>query len=227
LHVGGCPQPIAGEARAVLSTITIEVDYGGVTTVTYRNRPAILALACLGALLITGCASNPQASHPSPQTSGSTPLRGNPSPTATQSAGPPQRPTAAEGLTLAAAEVFVRHYVELLNYSYTTGDPEPLLAASDPGCVGCKGIGDYVRKVNGANGGLTGDYKDTLMNVKEIFRGASGRAGGSATIESGSYVERATPGASPLPQTGRTGTMEFTLSSASGSWIMYEMELKE
>jgi hypothetical protein len=195
--------------------------------VTYRNRPAIFALACLGAVLMTGCTPNPAASHPSPQPTESTSLPGNPSPTATQSAGPPQRPIAADGLTLAAAEAFVRHYVELLNYSYSTGDPGPLLAASDPGCVGCKGIGDYVRKVNGANGGLTGDYKDTLMNVKEIFRGEAGRAGGSATIKSGSYVERATPGASPLPQTGRTGTMQFTLSSAAGRWVMYEMELKE
>jgi hypothetical protein len=115
----------------------------------------------------------------------------------------------------------------LLNYSYLTGDPDPFLAASDVGCLGCKGIADYVRKINAKNGGLTGDFKDQLVVVKEIYRGQSGRLGGSATLKTGTYQERVTPGASPVPQPGSTGTMEFTLSAKAGNWVMYEMKINE
>jgi hypothetical protein len=84
-----------------------------------------------------------------------------------------------------------------------------------------------VRKINAKNGGLKGDYGNTLLDVKEIYRGESGRLGGSAAIKSGSYEEIVTPGASPVPQEGRTGTMEFALSPSAGSWVMYEMQLEE
>jgi hypothetical protein len=133
----------------------------------------------------------------------------------------------AAGSTLAAGEAFIGYYVDLLNYSYATGDAEKLLAESDKGCVGCKGIAGYVQKINAKNGGLQGDFKDQLVDVKEIYRGKSGRLGGSASLKSGSYQERATPGASPVPQPGGTGTMEFTLSASAGNWVMYEMQINE
>ncbi|WP_130383372.1 DUF6318 family protein [Kribbella sp. VKM Ac-2569] len=139
---------------------------------------------------------------------------------------PPGRPKAAAGATLAAGEAFIGYYVDLLNYSYGTGDSGPLLAASDKGCLGCKAIADYVLKINLKNGTLEGDYKDRLIDVKEIFRGSSGRLGGSATLKSGTFTERDSPSASPVPQGGDTGTMEFTLSPSGGNWVMYEMEIK-
>lgn len=208
------------------------VDYGGQTTVTHRNRPAaLLALACLATPLLTACSSpSPEAGHPdtAPPTPTSTTSQPT-SPASTTGPGttPPARPAAAAGSTLAAGEAFIGYYVDLLNYAYTTGDPEPFLAESDKGCEGCQGLADYVRKINGKNGGLKGDYKNTLLDVKEISRGDAGRLGGSAAIKSGTYEERATPGASPIPQTGRTGSMEFALSSSAGNWLMYEMQLKE
>ncbi|TDO27841.1 hypothetical protein EV643_15119 [Kribbella sp. VKM Ac-2527] len=84
-----------------------------------------------------------------------------------------------------------------------------------------------MRKINAKNGGLQGDYKDQLMDVKEIYRGSSGRLGGSASVKTGTYQERATPGSSPIPQAASTGTMEFTLAASAGNWVMYEMQIDE
>ena len=206
---------------------------------THRNRPSTALLACLAtATLLTGCAqSSPEAGRPNtappPQTATGTSM---PTASATRTTGgttsvppatPPVRPSAAVGASLAAGEAFIGHYVALLNYSYGTGDSGPLLAASDKGCIGCQAIADYVKKINAKNGTLEGDYGDRLINVKEIFRGSSGRLGGSAILKSGTYTERDSPSASPVPQGGDTGTMEFTLSPSGGNWVMYEMEIKE
>jgi hypothetical protein len=211
--------------------------------VTHRNRPMPTLLVCLAttALLASCGKSSPEAGHPntSPQISTGTtttptnetsatsgPSNTVSTPSATLPAAPPERPKAAIGSSLAAGEAFVGYYVDLLNYSYGTGDSGPLLTASDKGCVGCKGVADYVKKINVKNGNLEGDYLDRLIDVKEIFRGSSGRLGGSATLKSGTFTERDSPSASPVPQGGDTGTMEFTLSPSGGNWVMYEMEIK-
>ena len=139
----------------------------------------------------------------------------------------PVRPVKAVGLSLAAGAAFIGYYVELLNYGYATGDTVPLLGEGDKGCEGCRGIADYSRKINVKNGGLEGDYADHLVAVKEIYQGEGGRLGGSAAVKAGTYVERSSPGASPVPQASGTGTMQFTLSPSGGNWAMYEMEIKE
>lgn len=131
------------------------------------------------------------------------------------------------GSTLAAGEAFIAYYIQLLNYSYATGDSAPLMAASDKGCEGCKGVADYTQEVNAKNGRLEGDYADQLVDVKEIYRGETGRLGGSAALKAGAYVERSSPGASPVSHGASTGTMEFTLSPNGGNWVMFEMQITE
>ncbi|MGW7686498.1 DUF6318 family protein [Kribbella sp. NPDC054772] len=139
----------------------------------------------------------------------------------------PQRPAAATGLAIPAAKVFLAHYVDLMNYAYATGDAEPMLSASDKGCIGCNGIAGYVGRINVKNGAVEGDYKDRLVSVKDIFRGKSGRLGGKAIVKSGNFTERSSPGASPVPQGNSTGTMEFTLAPNGSNWVIYELEIKE
>jgi hypothetical protein len=117
--------------------------------------------------------------------------------------------------------------VDLLNYSYVTGDPEPFLAESDKGCIACRNLAGYARRTNLKNGGLQGDFRDQLIDVKEIFKDDAGRLGGLALLKTGAYQERTTPGASPVPQPAKTGTMDFTLSTRAGNWVMYEMQIKE
>ncbi|HZX04888.1 DUF6318 family protein, partial [Kribbella sp.] len=187
---------------------------------THSNRPTQALLACLATTtLLTACTnSSPEAGQPNtapPPTSASgQTATTSPSPTLSSTSAstpstnlptaPPIRPSAAAGATLAAGEAFIGHYVALLNYSYGTGDASPLMAASDKGCIGCKAVADYVKKINVRNGTLAGDYNDRLIDVKEIFRGSSGRLGGSAILKSGTYTERRTPGGTPVPQRGGT-----------------------
>lgn len=117
--------------------------------------------------------------------------------------------------------------MSLLNFTYTTGDVDPLLAASDKGCVGCKGTADYLLKTNARNGGLSGDYTDHLIAVKELFRGDSGRLGGSMTVRSGNYTERQTSSASPVQKPAHTETWQFTLAPVGGDWVMYEIQVDQ
>lgn len=204
---------------------------------TNRNRPPSQLLACLAATtLLTACTNtSPEAGHPNTSAppkstatqASSASATGTTAPASTTSpAVPPTRPATAAGATLAAGEAFLGYYVALLNYSYATGDPAPFLAESDKGCVGCSGLADYVRKINAKNGTLEGDYTDHLVDVKEIYRGESGRLGGSASIKTGAYSERPSPGALPVPQESSTGSMEFTLSPSGGNWVMFEMQIK-
>lgn len=190
-----------------------------------RKSRTVTRLACLSATaLLASCG---QAGHPDPSAPTGGPSDAVSTPSAAAPTAPPMRPQAATGGSLAAGEAFIGHYVDLLNYSRGMGDPGPLLAASDKGCIGCKAIADYAKKINLKNGTLEGDYNDRLVKVEEIFRGSSGRLGGSAILKSGTYTERDSANASPVPQGGGTGTMEFTLSPRGGNWVMYEMEIKE
>ncbi|MEV8378601.1 DUF6318 family protein [Kribbella sp. NPDC056861] len=202
---------------------------------TTRNRQATaLTLACLCAAALVGCTNDsPKAGQPNtaPPSSSSTPATSvptsNPSSTMTTPTAPPGRPSTADGLGLSAAEDFLKHYIDLLNFTYATGDTHPLLAASDKGCVGCQGTADYLLKTNARNGGLSGDYTDHLIDVKELFRGDSGRLGGSMTVRSGNYIERPTPSASPVPKQAHTETWQFTLAPAKGNWVMYEIQVDQ
>ncbi|MGC4940186.1 DUF6318 family protein [Kribbella sp. DT2] len=200
---------------------------------TFRNRLAATITIGLLTTAVAACSNgSPEAGRPDtsppPSTVDTTPTPTSPgSGTNAVPSAPPSRPAPASGSGLAAGEAFIAYYVDLLNYSYATGDPTPFMTASEKGCLGCQGIADYARKVNVKNGGIKGNYKDKLIAVKEIYRGASGRLGGSATIRSGTYEERLTPSASPVQQTSSDGTMEFTLSTSSGDWVMYELQITE
>ncbi|HZX09009.1 DUF6318 family protein, partial [Kribbella sp.] len=218
--------------------VTIRINYGGLTNVTHSNRPTQALLACLATTtLLTACtkgspeAGQPNTAPPSPTsstTSSSASPTTGPSATPSSSAAPttpPARPTAAKGLTLAAAEKFVRYYSDLLNYASTTGDTGPMLGVSEKGCENCKSYAAFVAKANGANGLLQGDYLEKITDVPELYRGKSGRIGGSAMVSIGAYISRESTSASPINLKAATYKREFSLSSQGGSWIMYEMKL--
>ncbi|MFG1814315.1 DUF6318 family protein [Kribbella sp. NPDC049174] len=208
---------------------------------TNRNRPLPLLLACLSALaLLPACtpgspeAGRPNTNPPSGSTATSNGPTGTTAPTATTTptatsapASPPTRPSNATGLTLAAAESFISYYISLQNYAYATGDSQYFLSESDKGCIGCKAISDFVKFSNGSNGGLSGDYLDHLVSVKEVVRGSSGKVGGSAEVRSGAYMERPSPSAKPVARPASTAVMEFTLATQGSNWIMYELEIIE
>ncbi|WP_405071022.1 DUF6318 family protein [Kribbella sp. NBC_01510] len=206
---------------------------------TNRNRPAAPLLTCLAtALLLTACTSKSREAG-RPDATASTSSSGAsstapPTSTATRTptavptpSAPPTRPANAAGLSLSAAEAFIGYCVALQNYAYATGDSQYFLAESDDGCIGCKAISDFVKFSNASNGGLSGDYLDKLISVKEIVRGSSGKVGGSAELRSGAYMERPSPSAKPVARPASSAVMEFTLSTQGSNWVMYELEIKE
>ncbi|GAB2676541.1 DUF6318 family protein [Kribbella swartbergensis] len=206
---------------------------------TNRNRPLqLLLLACLTTTLLPACTNSPEAGHPNttatsaptstsgPDATASSPSSGSASTSASPQQ-PPIRPSGANGLSLAAAEAFIRYYSDVLNYASETGDTAPLLAASDGGCEGCKLYADYVKKANGKNGGLTGDYREKLTEVSELYRGTNGHIGASALVTIGAYVSKQTPTSKPVASKAAKYKREIALSPKNGNWIMFEMKLVE
>lgn len=203
---------------------------------THRNRPTQALLACLATTtLLAACTQkSPEAGHPntappsasssgSPQSSGSASAA-----TSSMPGTPPSRPAAAAGLTLAAGEAFVRHYVDLMNYASQTGDGAPLLAESEAGCEGCKQYADFAAKINAANGGLSGDYFERVTEVTGLARGSnSGRLFGSAAVTIGAYTTKDSPTAAPATSTPSSYSEKIALSPRNGNWIMYEIKLQE
>ncbi len=185
---------------------------------------ACVSVACLAAVL-AGCSNagpaagsmDPPAPSSATQVASTTPTESTPA--------VPRRPGSANGLGLAAAEEFVRYYSSLLNYASDTGDTVPMLSESDSGCENCKAYADFVRKSNGANGLMNGDYAERVGEVAELVRGESGRVGGSATIKVGLYVSRRTPTDAVFTSKPATYTREFALSAQAGRWVMYEMKM--
>ncbi|WP_238159957.1 DUF6318 family protein [Kribbella pratensis] len=158
------------------------------------------------------------------QTGSPTESTATPPPSTTPS-GPPTRPANANGLTLAAAEQFVRYYNTLLNYAAETGDTGPLLGASEAGCENCKSYASFVAQANVANGLIKGDYREQITDVPELYRGDSGRVGGSALVTVGAYVSQKSKSAAPRNIPAAKYKREFALSPKAGSWVMYEMKL--
>lgn len=199
---------------------------------TFRNRPTRALLACLGAtILLTACGQgSPEAGHPNTappaaSTAVSTPATTAPPNPSAIASGAPRRPPAAVGLSLSAAEGFVRYYVSLLNYASTTGDVTPMMSATATICNQCKLYADYVAKVNAANGGLVGDYFERVNDVPDLFRGDGGRVGGYAAVTIGAYTSKDSPSAKPVTSTVRKYKREFTLVDQQGSWVMAAMRL--
>jgi hypothetical protein len=114
-------------------------------------RARALAGAILCALVASGCQSNPEP-PPLERTAES----GTPSPTASPAEAAPTHPAQAKGTNEAAAKAFVRHWIDVLNYSGPAGDPEPLRRLSDPNCAACVAIADLIGEVHEAGGDIDG-----------------------------------------------------------------------
>jgi hypothetical protein len=100
-----------------------------------------------------------------------------------------------------------------------------MLAASDTGCENCKSYATFVAQANVANGLLKGDYQEKLTDVPELYRGDTGRVGGSALVTVGAYTSQKSKTATPSNIAAAKYKREFALSPQAGSWVMYEMKL--
>ncbi|MDQ3326442.1 MAG: DUF6318 family protein [Actinomycetota bacterium] len=137
------------------------------------------AVALVVALLVSGCSSESgdsdeqaadqpsasQATKSQPDTSRKTEGK-DPKPSA------PTLPGEAKGDSVKAAEAFVEHYIELLNYSLMTGETRELNDTSLGNCSGCRDYVRFIRKIYDSGGFYkTQEWMD--VDVRPGSRGES------------------------------------------------------
>lgn len=93
---------------------------------------AVIAVVAL-TLALAGCSDDPE-----PKVADPTPTPTAPVTTEASGPTPPEMPEAAKGTDAAAAEAFVRHFFNVVNYAQSTGDVNGLKALSEL-CEGCDG----------------------------------------------------------------------------------------
>ena len=102
-----------------------------------------IALAIAAVLLLASCSDDPGPIEP-----GQT----KPGPSVT----PPAMPSAAQSKAPEGQVAFVRHVVEVLNYSVSSGSTEELERLLAPGCEGCRRYVARVRSDNAGQGHVDG-----------------------------------------------------------------------
>jgi len=111
------------------------------------RTPLLIATAALTAVLLAGCGGNDPAPSPSPP----------PSPTASSTGRvAPPLPPAATAHTKAGAIAFVRHYIDLINYTQATGDTGPIRTLESRQCSSCRSANNYIQRLYERGGRITG-----------------------------------------------------------------------
>ncbi len=149
---------------------------------TYARRIAFAALAL--PVLLTGC-THAEPVPKMPEAAGSTPTPSAPSaPSASETSEPtgpiapiaPTLPPEAQGKGVKAAEAFVRHYYETVNYAQATGDTHYLRSLGSPGCSACTGGVDTIDRVVNQGGTIEGGaytVTDATVSSRRDFPGAA------------------------------------------------------
>ena len=182
-----------------------------------RALGAAAVAACL--VGVGGCSSGEADSAPSPTSSSSTPSEtpsASPSPTAVAPTMPPE---AAER-TAAGAEAFVRHWFEVLEYAYATGDASELRQYSAENCASCN---RFLERIEGeyARGG---SFEGVAVDVVSAAAPPPDDLGAlvSAQIMESRAIARDGSGAvvSDTPARGPTGIV-FAVEWRDGRWLAF------
>ncbi|WP_430297189.1 DUF6318 family protein [Sinomonas sp. B1-1] len=191
-------------------------------------RYALPALLLSGSLLVSGCGGGATAG-PSP-TGGpsSEAATADPRPTPASSTAParnvpvPALPEAAKQNTREGFEAFVRHYIDLLDYAYQTGDTKPALAVADPGCNMCNTITKDASTISVQSWLVGGRLQaseisvDASPDIDSIWLAY-------LSLTQAPYVDYAPTGplatTSPSPLKGLVARGEFT----EGAWRMFDL----
>jgi len=191
----------------------------------WRQRGLGAALACV--LVAAGCTSSGPAdgvasSAPSDSATPEQPSESDPSHAADSHPKPrpsaPTLPAAAEGDSVRAAEAFVRHYIELLNYAMTTGDTKAFRAASRD-CEGCDRYAELFEEIAHAGGlaktkGWSIDEIAVTMQTPAVF----------ALFNVGSARVKSIPskGSTPKIIPPDNYSLRLVLGNTHGEWFARE-----
>ena len=132
-------------------------------------------------------------------------------------------PPEARGTTPAAAEAFVRHWVEVLNYSGPAGESAALRRISTKACVDCDAIADFIDTVSRGGGRISGRGW-TFVSSKSVRRVSSHAATVQADIRVNPQTVIVKRGARPQRFRGGERLKTFHLSSATGMWKLVRLD---
>ena len=130
-------------------------------------------------LLLAGCGGDPPKPKfsDSPSESASSSATASESPSGSESPSAMTEPTPPRemaGKDEAAAEAFVEHYFELVNYAQATGQLEPVRRVAAPVCAACDGMSGAVEQVYRKGGTVRGGAL-TLEDLAVTHRGVMAR----------------------------------------------------
>lgn len=153
---------------------------------------AVVVCACV----VTGCSSargTPDPAVPSTARASSPASE----PASASSAVPPALPEAAAHNDFAGEREFVKHWCDLYNYAYTTGDTAPVLAISNGDMPGMRSMVTEVNRIHARGGKITGGKFECVVIVEAELDETSAanptitieRAAGSITFADGGTEE--------------------------------------
>lgn len=179
-------------------------------------------LALVGA---SGCTDDSAEPAPLPSETSSATAAATPSETPSASGSPaaaPSMPAGAKGTSAKSAEVFARHYVDLINYAMNTGKTEQFVELSGKTCKTCRAIALDIealyRKSGRAEGGGWSISRSTRL-VQDQGHTIYVRFG----IRIRPQTVYASPGANSSSSKAGRGRLELKLSSTSGGWIVQRL----
>lgn len=120
-----------------------------------RSARAGVLPALVLSLALAGCGGDDEIEPKMPESSSaaSTSTAESPSPTKPVE---PNLPPEAEGDDAAAAEAFVRHYYDYVNYAQATGDTKGLQGLALQSCVPCDGAIEGLQRIYDKGGSVSG-----------------------------------------------------------------------
>lgn len=186
------------------------------------RRSGVLAHAVVCSMLalaLAGCGS----SNPKPASPASEPVPSSVTPTASASPVAPTLPAEAKGTSAAAAKAFVRHFVETLNYSETSGDTTALRTLYSRECAFCEGISDGLDRIK-LHGGAIKTTGWTVLGLDMSNPSAGRPIQVVATVRVAPQTVIMKRGAKAEHFGGQThGVRRFLLRERDGMWLITDL----
>jgi hypothetical protein len=171
-----------------------------------------LAVACILPLLVAGCSEDepiPQVPEPTASTS----------PAAEETpAGPvePTLPPEAEGDGVEAAEAFVRHYFDVINYAQASGDTDGLRQLGLASCEACAGGANFVESIYGRGGMNRGGEYTVVSSEVTGRRRVTDQVSYFYLDVVASHTKQVVTGAGDLNRTYGAGTATWRFEVVAG-----------
>ena len=186
-----------------------------------RSSHVLAAFAVTVSLGLSGCTND--AAEPSPLASPTDSGASSPSQSASVADAAPSMPAEARGTSAAAAEAFVRHWVEVLNYSGPAGNSRQLRRISSSECVDCDAIADFIDTVSRDGGRITGRGW-TFLTTKSVTKTSPHATTVRAAVRVNPQTVVIKRGAKPQRFKGGERVKTFHLVSSTGVWKLVQLD---